>query len=297
MKTLTKNQLVIRQFAEISPKSVMAILALLFMTFLPYLSAAQGNLLVTPSRIVFDGTTTSEIINLANTGEDTARYIVSFIEYKMTDDGAFVQIEEPEKGQYFASDYVRYFPRNVVLGPKEAQVIKVQTNRTNQLEPGEYRSHLYFRSVPDLKPLGEEEVPDDTTAISVQLTPVFGITIPVIIKVGESTAAVKIADLSLSNKDNNPLLTVSLSRSGNMSVYGNISINYTSPDGKTSQVGLVKGVAVYTPNTLRMIAIPLTFPSDNQPDADGILQVRYSAASDLEESILAETDVKLGQIQ
>jgi hypothetical protein len=257
---------------------------------------AQGDLLIHPSRIVFDGTTTSEVINLANTGQDTARYLISFVQYKMTEDGAFEEIKTPEEGQFFASDHIRYFPRNVVLAPKESQAVKIQPVKTNQLKPGEYRSHLYFRSVPDQKPLGEDEEVTDTSSIIVRLTPVFGITIPVIIRVGESNTTSNIEDLSLSEKDNRMILTITLSRFGNMSVYGNISVEYVSPEGKVSQVGIAKGVAVYTPNVLRKIALYLNFPEDNMPNDQGTLRVVYTSASDIETTTLAESDALVGQI-
>lgn len=257
---------------------------------------AQGDLLIHPSRIVFDGTTTSEVINLANTSQDTARYLISFVQYKMNEDGAFEEIKTPEEGQFFASDYVRYFPRNVVLAPKESQAVKIQTVKTKQLKEGEYRSHLYFRSVPDQKPLGEDQSVTDTTNIVVKLTPVFGITIPVIIRIGKSTAASDIENLSLSQKDDKMVLTITLGRTGNMSVYGNISVEYISPEGKISQVGMAKGVAVYTPNILRKIALYLNFPEDNLPSDQGKLRVVYSSASDIETTTLAESDALLGQI-
>jgi hypothetical protein len=297
MKITSNKKACIKQYFRSLTSFTLASFLLILMALQTNPSHAQGNLLITPSRVVFDGTTTSEVINLANTGNDTARYLVSFIQYKMTEDGAFVEIATPEKGQNFASDYVRYFPRNVVLGPKESQVVKVQATKMRQLKPGEYRSHLYFRSVPDQKPLGEEEILTDTTAISVKLTPVFGITIPVIIKVGESTAQVSISDLSFSTMKNRPALTITLSRSGNMSVFGNLAVKYTTPQGETNQVGFVKGVAVYTPNTLRKITIPLTFPDGIDPDGSGKIKVTYTAASDLDDTVLAETDATLGQIQ
>lgn len=266
------------------------------MALRPFPVRAQGDLLITPSRVVFEGATSSEVLNLANTGVDTVRYLISFIQYKMTTDGSFEEITVPETGQYFADDHIRYFPRNVVLAPKESQVVKIQLIKTKQLNPGEYRSHLYFRSVPEQKPLGEDEIITDTSTISVRLTPVFGITIPVIIRVGESTAKTAISDLSLSKANNKAILTVTLNRSGNMSVYGNISVDYISPEGKISQVGLIKGVAVYTPNTIRKISLTLNLPGDNTLDEKGKLRVVYTSASDLKMITLAELDVVLGQI-
>jgi len=76
------------------------------------------------------------------------------------------------------------------------------------MAPGEYRSHIYFRAVPNPKPLGEEEK-KDTTKFSVRLIPVFGITIPAIIRIGESNTQVSLSDLGFSiQNDTIPVVQV-----------------------------------------------------------------------------------------
>ena len=125
-------------------------------------STAQGDLLVFPKRLVFDGTKKSQSVNLSNNGSDTARYTISFIQIRMKEDGGFENITQPDPNQYFADPYLRIFPRSVVLGPGESQVIKVQLQKTEQMAPGEYRSHLYFRAIPNAKPLGEKEIIRDS---------------------------------------------------------------------------------------------------------------------------------------
>jgi P pilus assembly chaperone PapD len=125
---------------------------LIFITLLsPLLSSAQGNLLITPMRVVFEGQKKIQELNLANTGNDTARYMISLIEIRMNSNGTFERISEPDSGQLFASKFLRFFPRSVILAPGEAQLIKVQLTKTGQLRDGEYRSHIYFRAVPDTK--------------------------------------------------------------------------------------------------------------------------------------------------
>lgn len=156
----------------------------------------QGNLMLMPRRVVFEGSKRYEELNLANTGQDTARYVISLIHIRMKENGGFEEILQPDSGENFADRYVRLFPHSVTLGPNESQVIKIQLTKTNELEPGEYRSHIYFRAVPDQKPLGEPPAIADS-AISIHLVPIFGISIPVIIRVGESTAKVGLSDLSV----------------------------------------------------------------------------------------------------
>src|SRR5512133_2226295 len=107
---------------------------------------AQGNLLITPRRVVFEGQKKTQELNLANTGSDTAKYNVSIVQYRMKEDGSFEEITVPDPGQNFADKNIRFFPRTVTLAPNEAQVVKMQLTKSDQLLPGEYRSHVYFRA-------------------------------------------------------------------------------------------------------------------------------------------------------
>ncbi len=276
-------------------KSVLLSLILTF-AFLLCLSidlSAQGNLLITPRRVVFDGSKRSIDLNLANTGHDSATYAISLIQIRMTDDGGFETITEPDPGQRFADRFIRFFPRSVTLAPNEAQVVKIQITRRSQLEEGEYRSHFYFRSVPDIKPLGEEESVRDTTTISVKLTPVFGITIPAIIRVGEPSIRVNLSDLSFELENNSePSLEFMFNRSGNMSVYGNLAVDHISPTGNVTRVAIANGVAVYTPNTIRRFKLNLM--KDSGVDyTTGKLKVFYSAPSDVKPARFAEAELIL----
>jgi len=254
---------------------------------------AQGNLLITPRRVVFEGNKRSEELNLANTGKDTAKYNVSILEYRMREDGSFEEISQPDPEQKFADKYLRFFPRVVVLAPNEAQVVKIQVTKANELEPGEYRSHVYFRAVPDTKPLGEGEIKKDSTAISVRLVPIFGITIPVIIRVGESNTKVTLTDLSyVQVNDTTPRLKLVFNRTGNMSVYGDLTVEYISPQGKITPAGSVKGIAVYTPNPLRRFQMDLDKTSGINYHT-GKLQVIFSTQSDLRPVQLANAELLL----
>lgn len=255
-------------------------------------SIAQGDLLIFPKRIVFDETQKSQSINLSNSGKDTARYIVSFVQIRMKEDGSFENITQPDSNQYFADPYLRIYPRNVILGPDESQVVKVQLQKTNQLVSGEYRSHIYFRAVPDVKPLGEKEIQKDTASISVKLVPVFGITIPIIIRKGESTATVSLSNLSFQKlNDSIPVIKLDFNRSGNISVYGNIRVNLILPDGKTIKVGEIDGFAVYTPGILRKCKIELKKGVDY---SKGKLDISYSAPAEDKGEKLAEATLELG---
>jgi hypothetical protein len=255
---------------------------------------AQGNLLIMPRRVVFEGSKKSEELTLVNTGKDTSKYVVSIVQIRMKDDGSFEQVTKPDSGQYFADKYLRFFPRTVTLGPNETQLVKMQLTRAEKLSPGEYRSHIYFRAIPAEKPLGEKDVKKDTsTAVSIQLKPVFGITIPVIIRVGDNTTKVKLSDLSLDIvKDSIHKLNMIFKRTGNMSVYGDIAVDYISSQGKTTRVGDIRGIAVYTP----LINRKFQFNLERVAGVDwhsGKLHVVYVAPVDVKAVKIAEAELLL----
>ncbi len=233
------------------------IIAMIFTLFTVNTLFAQGSLLLTPKRVVFEGNKSSESINLANLGKDTARYVISIVEYRMKENGEFEEITLKDAGQFSAEPYIRYFPRTVTLAPNEAQVIRLQLNKKlTQMAAGEYRSHLYVRALPKPTPMGEKEAV--VSSIGVKLVPVFGLSIPVIIRVGESKATASISGLNVTNSETNPYnLSLALNRSGNMSIYGDISVKHISPNGKSTEVAVVKGLAVYSPNPIRYIQLPL----------------------------------------
>ena len=290
----TYNRLLQPMKNRLKTSPAFTFLACLFFctSFLPARVIAQGNLLITPKRIVFEGNKKSEEINLANIGKDTANYIISVIQIKMNEDGTFEKITIPDSAQNFADKNIRFFPRSVTLGPNEAQSVKVQITKTNEMAIGEYRSHLYFRANPAPTPLGEEVVDEKDSVLSVRLTPIFGISIPVIIRKGVSTAAVNISKLSMDyQKEKNTSVNITFNRTGNMSVYGDVIVNHISAEGKVTLVGLVKGMAVYTPNSVRRFHLVL----DNSGVVnyhEGKLRVVYSDQSS-KPITLAEAEIEL----
>ncbi len=269
-----------------------AFIFIAFMMLIPFNLSAQGDLLITPRRVVFEGDKQSQEFTLANTGNDTARYNVSFLQYRMTENGAFEEIIQPDSGQYFADAYLRFFPRSVTLAPNEAQTVRMQFRRRPDMKDAEYRSHVYFRAVPDEKPLGDLPAAD-STSIGIRLIPIFGISIPVIVRVGALKVNVDITNTNLVAKsDSITELSLTFSRKGDKSVYGDLTVNWLADGESPIEVGLVRGIAVYTPNKTRHFTLQL----QNLPGVDyshGKLIIKYQASSDLDPEMFAEKEVQL----
>lgn len=264
----------------------------ILLLLMPFIASAQGDLLITPHRVVLEGNKQIEEIVVANIGQDTAFYSISLIEYRMTDDGSLEEITEPTPGLKFASPILRYFPRSIELAPNESQVVRIQVRRRPGLEEGEYRSHLYFRGVPRQEPLGRE-AETDTTGIGIRLIPIYGISIPVIVRIGNLSASCTIGELALEQKEEgSPVLKLVLNRQGTKSVYGDLTVDYVSPTEERINVGKVRGIAVYTPNTVRRFSMPLTVPEGVNLN-NGKLVVRFSDANEAKPLVYDEKELEL----
>lgn len=256
---------------------------------------AQGDLLVTPGRVVFEGNKQKEILNLVNMGKETTTYSVSFVQKDMKEDGSFVDITETEtdSGQRFADPFLRIFPRQVTLAPKEAQTIVVQYRRKADMQPGEYRSHLYFRSEKDYNALGDDGAAKDSKSLSVQLIPIFGMSIPVIIRTGETEVTATLTDLKVEAQDQAAQnLRFTINRTGNISLYGDIMVQFIPEKGKPYEIAAINGVGVYTSINKRNISIRLDTVS-GKTLTKGKLKVTYSSNGDGKAIVYAASDLAI----
>jgi hypothetical protein len=207
-------------------------------------------------RIIFEGNKQKEEINVVNIGNDTTTYSVSFVQYNMNEEGTF-EVIDTAVGQMHSDKYLRVFPRKVTLAPREAQVIRISLRRAPDMADGEYRSHLYFRAEKETAPLSLA-VAKDPKLMSVRITPVFGVSIPVLIRIGEVKAASQLSGLKIEmQQDTISNLKFTINRTGNISVYGDIAATYYPIKGKPVEILHVKGVAVYTSISKRNFSLRL----------------------------------------
>ncbi len=247
-----------------------------------------GGFRVTPTRIVFEGRLRSAELTLINMGSEPATYRISLVRMRMLDNGAIEEIGDPLPGEAFADSFVRFSPRQVDLEPGATQTVRMQLRKPATLPPGEYRSHLVFRALPPVEP---EDPASGVRGVRIALRPVFGAAIPVIVRHGETAANVTMGGLEVRRTADGPVLALDLRRAGNRSVYGDLTVIYTPPDGRSRNVGGMRGLAVYVPNPVRHVLVPLhTDPGEAW--AAGTLRVTYEEVAD-EPELLAEGELRL----
>jgi len=232
-------------------------------TVTPY---SMSDVTVAPTRVIFEGRTRTSEVALINLSDKTLTYSVSFTHIRMTETGQMQEITDPAPGEQFADDLVRFTPRRVILEPHKTQIVRLQLREPADLPDGEYRSHLAFRVVPSVTQAAGAESPDTQKGISIQLTPVYGVSIPVIVRHGSLSASVALTNLSLSTapasdgSGGGPQVSFQIDRAGNESVYGNIDVQLLASGKPAQVVGRLNGLAVYTPNASRDVMVSLTIP-------------------------------------
>ena len=224
--------------------------------------SALGQLMVAPTRIIFEGNERTKHVNLINNGSETGRYRITFVRRNMSPDGKIDEIEENEPGMY-SDEMVRFSPRQVTLEPGQSQIVRLMLRKKRDTADGEYRSHMMFQSLPDPASTDVSNLASNSKKVAIQLIPVVGITIPVIVRQGDLKSEVNLSNFEIKQSNTvkaQSVLSLKINREGDMSIYGDFRVYFTPKGGEPVNVGTLNGVAVYTTTSSRNLEIKLQPP-------------------------------------
>jgi P pilus assembly chaperone PapD len=249
---------------------------------------AVGDLLVAPTRVILDGGRGTEII-LNNIGSEPATYRISLELRRMTAEGQLSEVPadamtDKEKATLAM---ITYAPRRVVLPPNQPQAIRVGARFAADLPDGEYRAHMQFRAIPDAKAPATTQVHE---GLSISLTPIYGVTIPIIVRKGALKATAAISDVHMTRAKEGPALTFTLARSGDRSTYGRIQVTKA---GQAKPIYEARGIAVYAELGQRSVALPVQDPAA-LAQMTGPVKVEYIEEGEAGGGIIAEASAVLG---
>src|SRR5687768_1620831 len=248
-------------------------------------SAGIGDVLVAPTRLVLDGRKGAEVI-LNNIGEEPATYRISVEFRRMTPDGGLVDLDQPTAEDKLAEEMIVYAPRRVTLAPHQPQSIRVSARAPQGLPDGEYRVHMLFRAIPPAPPVTVQ--PSDVKGVRFALIPVYGVTIPVIVRFGNLQAKAGIANVHLDKKDGKPTVELDLSRSGDRSTFGEVRV---LKPGVKNPIAIQRAVAVYKEINTRRVSIPVD--EAFKGSLAGPVTVQYVETYDDGSHTIAETQAVL----
>ena len=204
--------------------------------------AAQGDLLIAPTRLILDGRRGGEVI-LSNIGDEEATYRVTLELRRMTPEGELEPVEESAANltEKAALEMIRYAPRRVILPPGEPQAIRISARPGAELPDGEYRVHMSFAALPKVRPVAPADAAP-AQGISISIIPVYGITMPIIVRKGELEVAGALANAKLEETPDGTAFAVDIARSGEASLYGDLLVY---PRGSNDPAFVARGLGVY----------------------------------------------------
>lgn len=202
---------------------------------------AQGDLLVAPTRVILDGSRGTEVI-LSNIGSEEATYRIGLELRRMNEDGELVPVEEVDANSIEEASLgmIRYAPRRIALPPGQPQAIRLSARPGADLPDGEYRVHMSFKAIPRPREVTEEE--SQAEGVTFRLIPVYGITIPIIVRHGRVEAQVALTQPAIVQGEAGPEFSMAIERSGDSSTYGALTVFKPGASDPVLQLG---GVAVY----------------------------------------------------
>ena len=264
----------------------------LFTLSISFNASALGQLMVSPTRVVFEGNERTKQISVINNGSETGRFRISFVRRNMNTEGKIKAVKENEPGMY-SDEMIRFSPRQVTLAPGQSQTVRLLLRKKSGTDDGEYRSHMMFQSLPDASTADVNTlVSEQTNKLTIKLIPVVGITIPVIVRQGNLDAEVTLSDFEIKQGNTvkaQSVLSLKINREGTQSAYGDFRVYFTPKGGTAITIGRVNGVAVYTSTTSRLLDIKLQIPGDHNLSNGELLVTYLEPGKDEKSGLIAES--------
>lgn len=230
----------------------------------------NANITLSKNRLFFAENERADAVQLRNSGGRPMQFNTSLRLVQMNEQGGIVKVKELDNS---AISMLRFSPKRGVVEPGGKQVIRFSVRRPRDLDDGEYRAVLSITtSIATDKPE------------AVTLNSRLAYNMPVIVRHGDTQATTELINSRVVYFNNTPQLELWQTREGNRSLYGNFSV--TNQDG--DQVGLLNGVAVYTPLDKRKVLIPL-----NKANPDDQLTVNYQEVIAFGGNVSAQASIEL----
>jgi P pilus assembly chaperone PapD len=272
----------------------------------PTVTAVGANLNISPKRVTFDKNRRSATVYIYNQGTAPATFDVALVDRVMLPDGQIVAADEaatkPDQKPYVdrlksAAHILLVSPRRVTLAPGEGQTVRMRVTSVPADATGEYRSHLTVTTIPPPSAglTAEQAAAGGQNQISFQITSVFGISIPAIVRFSDPDVRASIQNAHLTHENlsldgkapkSTPVMVFDLVRDGSSSLFGNIDIRPVGQKGG-APLGFVRGLGVYPEIDKRTVRIPLT----REPRPGEKLEITFTDDDTSPGKLLAKLDM------
>lgn len=234
------------------------------------------NVSITPKRLTFQKGERAATVYIFNQGRVPATFDISIGDSVMLPTGDILPLNEallrPDAKPFVdklasGKAILLATPRRATLAPGKGQTIRIRITPPANATSAEYRSHLTVRTVPprDTGITAESVGKVAPNQLSFQITPIFGLSIPVIVRNGEADVRGDIQNTQLTYAQissdgvtaarRTPVLAFDMARTGKHSLFGNVEIRAKGKDKEP--IGVIRGLGVYGEIDHRLVKIPL----------------------------------------
>jgi len=244
---------------------------------------SSANLLISPTRILFEERQRIAKVIVVNNSEEYKTYRLEWQEKKAKPYGGYTEIEKG-KNQTAISGLVRLSPSQIRLAPGERQVIKVALRKPRDLQNKEYRSHLVFKALPN--EAGKK------AGFGIRLDLILSYSIPVIYREGNIEPSAEFTSLEVVKNENQTFLKLDITRSGQFSSFGKIEAFLTESGESTERkVAMLNDYSIYP--ELSKVTLNLALFENETLPKKGKIRLVYSGLNEYQGVIFSDKSASL----
>ncbi len=196
------------------------------------LSSAYAQVAISPTSAFLDNKQRFETILIMNNSKDPQEVKLAFkFAYPKANEAGDIELIYDDKEQenlHSATEWLRGFPKNFVLGPGERQIVRLTAKPPRNIEPGMYWSRLVTTSSAVSPEIGAV----NQTGISTQITMQFNQITSIFYKSGELSTGIHPTKLRPVIEDQVANIFVDYTKSGNAPFLGTMHAEVFDDKGK-----------------------------------------------------------------
>lgn len=279
--------------------SRLALASLVALPMLAVSAPSRANVTITPTLVVIEGRERYADVNLINITGEPHTYGIGWRFMKMVGSGGAYMNLDKSLTDFDLTKNIVYTPKRVTIEAGGMQKIRLGLRLKGEPPaPGDYRAHLELVDVgtPDILPMqgpAPEDLPRQPTGGEKQITAGVkvnvGFSIPVVYRVGESTAKPVIGTVTMAiDKAGRPEVVIPVTKVGGetFGVMGQIFIFYEG-----NRVGEVRNANIFPEIKERTYRIPLNV----KKLSGGSLRIVYTDHDSSDKNIFAEKTIPVGK--
>lgn len=280
------------------PRIISSSLYVFFLFLLP-INSVLARIQVYPLKVFLDQRNKGAEVTARNLSSQAGNYRISTILFNQKENGQMAIQSSDEEYDKDLSNYVRFSPRVVQLGPGESQTVRLFIRNVAELPEGDYRTHLRFEQT--LESFQSNRDNDDLVTdgqIKTGLDTRIAVSIPLFYRKGSPEYGLSLENLEVNidkEKIENSTFSVTLNKAGEAFAYGSIYLYLLNQDGEKQQIGFVNGAQSFI--SKRKFSYPI---SEINQYRDKILSqskktylLEFKSTRDGEEDVVVSTQAEI----